>query len=198
MKLFRIILVSGFAVFLMAQVLIPGSGERNLPEGNYITGQVLLPVEKMELTGNPIPYGQKVRLGQAVSYKAFPLEVPSVSGKSVYERHLLTLSAIAEKDRLRLISLYGGEDIPGKPLDASPAAGIFSPDGIVTGNVWYMIAELPGGAAGDSFQGVILSGVFREAEFTLVEKSPEGKWLISCRDCLEEICTLKEAVVEIN
>ena len=50
---------------------------------------------------------------------------------------------------------------------------------------------------GDKFRGRILSGVFREGEFTLVEKSPEGKCLLASRDCLEEICTLKEVTIQI-
>lgn len=196
MKLLRIILVFAFVAVLLSQLLISGGGGSE-PAGNYITGQVLLPVEKMELTGDPIPYGQRVRLGQAVSYEVFPLELPEVGGKSPYQRHLLSLSAIAGGDRELLLSLYGGEDRAGKPLDASPAAGIFSPEGIVTGDTWYLVAELPGGKVGDSFRGIILSGVFREAEFTLVEKSPEGKWLLSCRDWLEAVCTLKEVTLQI-
>lgn len=196
MKLLRIMLVFAFAAILLSQLLIPGSGER-MPEGNYITGQVLLPLEELDLTGAPIPYGQRVRLGQAVSYEVFPLELPDVSGKSTYERHLLSLSAVAEGDRPLLLALHGAEEVTGKPLDASPASGIFSPRGIVTGDTWYLIAELPGGNVGDRFRGLILSGVFREAEFTLVEKSSEGKWLLSCRDCLEVVCTLQEVTVQI-
>lgn len=196
MRILRMTLVGLFAVVLLWQLPISGS-RKDAPEGNYITGQVLLPVESFHLTGKPIPYGQRVRLGQAVSYEVLPLELPDVSGKSPYERHLLSLSAVAEGDRPLLLALCGGEEIPGRPLDASPASGIFSPHGIVAGDTWYLIAELPGGTVGDSFSGLILSGVFREAEFTLVEKSPEGKWLLSCRDALEEVCALKEATIRL-
>ena len=196
MKLFRFLFLVFFAVFLLNQLVFPSSRE-DAPNGTYITGQVLLPVEKMELTGDPIPYGQRVRLGQAVSYEEFPVELPDVAGKSPYERHLLSLSAVAEGDRALLLALCGGEGRSGKPLDASPCGGIFSPEGIVTGDTWYLVAELPGGNVGDKFRGRILSGVFREGEFTLVEKSPEGKCLLASRDCLEEICTLKEVTIQI-
>lgn len=197
MKLFRIILVSLFALFLLTQVLIPGSREEVFPPAGHITGQVLLPVEPVEFMGDPIPYGQRVRLGQPVSYEEAPLALPEVGEKNPYQRHLLTLSSVAEGDRELLLALCGGEDKPGKPLDASPTGGILSPVGIVTGDTWYLITELPAGAVGDQFHGFILSGVFREAEFTLVEKSPEGKWLLACRDCLEDVCTLKEVTVRL-
>lgn len=196
MKLLRMLLVGAFALFLLTRVWIPGSGEE-MPEGTYLTGQVLLPVEELELTGHPIPYGKRVRLGQPISYEVFPLELPDFSGRSVHETHLLSLSALAEGDRATLLALNGGQDRAGTPLDPSPASGIFSPRGIITGDIWYLVTELPGGNAGDRIRGTILSGVFREAEFTLVEKSPEGKWLLSCGDCLESVCTLKEVVIRI-
>ena len=197
MKLLKIALTAAFALLLLGGLWIPAGGDGAAPEGSYITGQVLLPVEAMELTGDPISYGQRVRLGQAVSYGVFPLELPDISGKSPYERHLLMLSAIAEGDRPLLLALSGGEAVSGEPVDASPASGIFSPEGVITGDTWYLLAELSGGSVGDSFRGTILSGVFQEAEFTLVEKSPEGKWLLSCRDYMEAVCTLRELTLQI-
>lgn len=195
MKLLRVLLVGAFLLCLLGQTTISG-GEA--PQGAYVTGPVLLTIEEFTCSGTPIAYGQKVRLGQAVGYEILPLALPDVTGKSPYEQHLLEISAIAGGDHTLLYALHGGGEVAADPTDAAPAAGIFAPDGIVTGEAWYTTAQLSGGSPGDTVTALLLSGVFREAEFTLVEKSPGGLWLLRCGDCLEAVCTLKEITFEFQ
>ena len=206
MKIIRILLSGVFILFLMTQAIIPGSGNDAAPQEEYITGQVCFVGEDISLAGTLVlPWGETLREGQALAYETQPLSLPEIEGKNAWQKHLLTLEAIAGfqdgdmDSTLMLLSLSGGEETTPECTTTAPISGILAPGQIITGDTWYLLAELPGEmAAGTELPAYLLSGIFQEGTFILEAQLPDGRWALSCREHLHEAAALKKLTIRLS
>lgn len=98
-------------------------------------------------------------------------------------------------DRAETILLgYGAE---ARQTVTAPQAGIFAGDRVVTGDRWYLEAELPFAVElGQSLEAELLGGMFQTVKLT-VESEADGKVLLSCQECLAQAVQHENLTVKI-
>lgn len=204
MKYLRCALVTVFLLFLLWQGTIFVLPEQNSPEGLYIEGEVLFSLEEVNLSGiRCLPYGERVVEGQVLSRTAADHSGGKVPGEAPYARHTLRVEALAAYPEGNsvgtLLRLAGQETLPPEGVTVSPAAGVFSPQGIIRGDTWWLLAELPfSPQVGMEIPCTLLSGVGKRGVLVVEEKSPEGKWLLSSKDHMEAVSTLRYLTVRVE
>lgn len=69
---------------------------------------------------------------------------------------------------------------------SAPRAGIFAGDKIVTGELWYLEAELPFAVEpGQDLEAELMNGIFQTVTLR-VEEEKSGKIRLSCQECLAQ------------
>lgn len=88
----------------------------------------------------------------------------------------------ADLDRAETLLLGYGTEM--RDTVTAAAAGIFTGSAIVTGDRWYLEAELPVALEpGETLEAELLGGVFETVTLT-AEASEDGKTVLSCGECL--------------
>lgn len=103
------------------------------------------------------------------------------------------LLAMAEQDREtlngdleRAETILLGYGAGQRQAITAPQAGIFAGDRIVTGEQWYLEAELPVSMEpGEELEVELQNGIFRTVTMT-VEDEKDGKTRLSCQECLAQ------------
>lgn len=204
MKLFRYALVAAFGLALFWQGTVSILPESEPPEGLYIEGAVLFSLEEVTLSGiRCLPYGERVVEGQALSRTSADYSHGKARGEDPWARHNLRVEALAAYPEGNsvgtLLRLSGVELAVPETVTVSPAAGVFSPRGIIQGDTWWLVADLPFSAhVGMEIPCTLLSGVGKRGTLVVEEKSPEGLWLLSCKDHMEAVATLRYLTARVE
>lgn len=204
MKLLRYLLVAAFGAFLLWQGTVFVLPEEGPPEGLYIEGEVLFSLEEVTISGvRCLPWGERVLEGQALSRTAPDFSGGTVPGEDPYARHRLRVEALAAYPEGNsvgtLLRLAGCETPQPDRVTISPAPGVLSPRGIIQGDTWWLLAELPfSSQVGAEIPCTLLSGVGERAVLVVEEKSPEGLWLLSSKDHMEAVASLRYLTVRVE
>lgn len=122
-----------------------------------------------------------------------PEQVEQTAALVLAEQEKENLTADLERAEALLLG-YGAET---RDTVTAETAGIFTGEAIVTGDRWFLEAELPFALGpGETLEAELLGGIFQTVTLT-AEEEEDGKTVLSCGACLSQAVRMEQITAKI-